>query len=105
MGQLATALPMDALRAFCDRWNIATVALFGSALRDDFGPESDVDVLVTFAHGDRHSLLDEAQMEMELEAIFDRKVDLVDRAAMEQSGNEIRKRSILESAQTIYESG
>jgi predicted nucleotidyltransferase len=105
MGRLAAALPIEELQKFCSHWNISTVALFGSSLRDDFGPESDIDVLVTFASGDRHTLLDEAQMEMELEAIFDRKVDLTDRAAVEQSSNEIRKRSILDSAQTIYESG
>ena len=43
------AIPHEKLQEFCRRWQIVELALFGSALRDDFGPDSDVDVLVTFS--------------------------------------------------------
>ena len=52
------ALPSDVLADFCERWQITELALFGSVLRDDFGPESDVDVLVSFEPRVPHTLLD-----------------------------------------------
>lgn len=54
--RLAIDLPMEAIRAFCERHGIARLSLFGSVLRDDFGPESDVDVLVEFAEGRKPGL-------------------------------------------------
>ena len=87
---------------FCERWQIAELALFGSVLRDDFGPESDVDVLVGFRPTATHTLLDLERMEDQLTRILGRKVDLVDRAAVEASRNYIRRRAILESAETLY---
>ena len=75
---------------------------FGSVLRDDFGPESDVDVLVSFEPRVPHTLLDTVRMQEELSGMFGRKVDLIERAAVEQSQNYIRRRAILQSAETIY---
>jgi uncharacterized protein len=95
---LSIALDRHTLSAFCDRWGVAELALFGSVVRDDFGPDSDVDVLVSFGHGVRRGLFDLAQMELELEAIFGRKVDLVTRRSIEQSHNWIRRTQILTSA-------
>ena len=92
----------EKLAAFCKRWLIIELALFGSVLRDDFGPESDVDVLVRFEPNARHTLLDMVQMEDELCSILGRKVDLIERAAIENSPNYIRRNSILQSAKTIY---
>ena len=63
------------LAELCDRWKIAEVALFGSALRDDFTPESDVDVLVEFEPGARVGLSFFA-MQDELSELLGRKVDL-----------------------------
>jgi predicted nucleotidyltransferase len=95
-------LPMDAIAAFCARWQITEFALFGSVLRDDFGPDSDIDVLVTFASESKWSLFDLVYMENELEHIFERKVDLASRAGVEESMNYIRRKAILKSARVIY---
>jgi hypothetical protein len=90
-----------ALAAFCRKWRIAKLALFGSVLRNDFRPGSDVDVLVTFAGDARPGLLDRLQMVRELEELFHRRVDLVERSAVEESPNYVRRREILESAEVI----
>lgn len=88
---------------FCDRWNVAELALFGSVLRSDFKPdESDVDVLVTF-NSDCSWTFDAAfQMREELMALFQRKVDLISRKSLEQSSNWLRRNHILNSVQVIY---
>jgi len=90
------------LADFCRRWKITKMALFGSVLCEDFRPDSDVDVLVSFAKDAHYTLLDLARMEGELEKIFGRKVDLVELSAVEKSRNYIRRKSILASAETIY---
>ncbi len=106
----ATAEPADGLRirvdrtkieAFCQKWKIVELAFFGSVLRDDFGPDSDVDALVTYAEDARWGWkIVDAQDE--LAAILGREVDLVDRGAIEESENWIRRRHILEHARTFY---
>ncbi len=71
------SISKDALAAFCKEHGITWLAIFGSALRDDFGPESDVDVLVEFAPNRVPGLLGVAGMELELSELFEgRKVDL-----------------------------
>jgi predicted nucleotidyltransferase len=92
----------EELGAFCRRWKVAELALFGSALRDDFGPDSDVDLLVTFAPDADWSLLDHIRMQQELADLLGRPVDLVSRRAIEQSRNPLRRREILGSARTVY---
>ncbi len=92
----------DEIAAFCKRWQVTELALFGSVLRDDFGPESDVDVLARFEEKARHTLFDLDQMEEELTTIFGRKVDLISWRGVEQSRNYIRRKAILQSAETIY---
>ena len=87
---------------FCQRWKITEFALFGSVLRDDFRPESDVDVLVTFVPEARYSLFDLVDAQEELKEIFGREVDLVERPAIEKSENYIRRKHILASAETVY---
>lgn len=95
-------VPDQAIEQFCQKWRIRELALFGSVLRDDFRPESDVDVLVRFEKPVRWGLFAFGDMEDELAAILGRRVDLVTRAAVEESENYIRRRAILGSAQTIY---
>lgn len=90
------------LAAFCLRWKIAELAVFGSALREDFGADSDVDLLVTFAPDADWSLLDHVRMQEELAQLLGRPADLVSRRAIERSPNPIRKRAILGSARTVY---
>lgn len=95
-------IPGDEITAFCKRWQVTELALFGSVLRDDFGPKSDVDVLVCFGPQARHTLLNIAQMQVELSSTLGREVDLIERAAVEQSPNYLRRKTILQSAETIY---
>ncbi len=97
-------IPRNKIAAFCKRWQVTELALFGSVLRDDFGPESDVDVLVGFGEAARHRLFDLDDMELELKEIFGREVDLVSRRGVEASSNHLRRNSILQSAQSIHES-
>ena len=49
------AIPVDGIAAFCECWQVTELALFGSVLRDDFGPDSDIDVLVSFDQAARHT--------------------------------------------------
>jgi hypothetical protein len=98
-------LPKDKIKDFCRRWQIAEFALFGSVLRDDFSPDSDLDILVTFAPEADWSLLDHVRMEMELKALLGREIDLVSRRAIERSSNWIRRQAILGTAQPFYVAG
>ena len=95
-------LPNEQIAAFCERWNIVEIALFGSVLRDDFGPDSDVDMLVRFRPGQYPSLFGLSEMESDLAEVVGRRVDLVERGGVERSPNYIRRRAILNSARTIY---
>lgn len=95
-------IPDKAIRDFCAKWKIADFALFGSVLRKDFRPDSDVDVLVAFDDSARWSLFDLAAMRDELTSIFDRDVDLVLRSAVESSPNPYRRKEILGNARTLY---
>jgi predicted nucleotidyltransferase len=90
------------LRDFCARWKIRELAVFGSVLRDDFRPDSDVDVLVSFEAGDQWRWSDLLQMRAELERIIGRRVDFVERRAVEQDRNPFRRREILQTARSIY---
>jgi predicted nucleotidyltransferase len=87
---------------FCRRWQISELALFGSVLRDDLCPESDLDVLVTFFPGANWGLLDHYQIKQELARLLGRGVDLLTRRAVEQSRNWLRRREILSTAQVVY---
>ena len=95
-------IPRSQIDSFCRSWQVSELALFGSVLREDFGPDSDVDVLIQFQPQARHTLLDMARIEEELRQIFGRDVDLVERSAVEQSRNHIRREAILQSAESIH---
>ncbi len=97
-----TGVPTNALDAFCERWQVEELALFGSVLRDDFGPHSDIDILIRFKTERTPGLFGIAEMERELGDLFGRRVDLVTRAAVETSRNYIRRKAILESARVVY---
>ncbi len=90
------------LEAFCQRWQVQELALFGSVLTTNFGDNSDIDVLVSFQPATNRSLLDLIQAEIELSGIMGKPVDLVERSVIEQSDNWIRRRSILANTKTIY---
>jgi predicted nucleotidyltransferase len=93
------AIDQGRIADFCHRWQVTELALFGSVLREDFGPESDVDVLVTFAPEAPWSLFDLVDMMDELEAIFGRKVHLVEGDGLR---NPIRRRAIVSSREVIH---
>ena len=101
MSKLAIPLPMDEIRAFCRKWKIARLEVFGSILRDDFGPESDVDFLVTWAEGANWGWGEYLRAGGELSALIGRKVDFVERSAIEESRNWIRREDILGTARDI----
>ena len=89
----------ERIEAFCRKWKIREFALFGSVLRDDFRPDSDVDVLVVFDPDFQPALRDWLDMEDELEAMFGRKVDLVEKGSVE---NPFKRRHILRSNAVLY---
>ncbi len=95
-------LPRQSIIAFCEKWRIVEFALFGSVLRDDFRPDSDVDVLVGFASDAGHTLFDLVHIQEELHSLLGRDVDLVEKSAIERSPNYLRRKAILESAEVVY---
>jgi predicted nucleotidyltransferase len=92
-------VPAAQVEAFCRKWRITEFALFGSVLREDFGPDSDVDVLVTFAPDHGWGLYELVDMQDELEVLFGRKVDLVMRGGLT---NPFRRHEILRTRQVLY---
>jgi predicted nucleotidyltransferase len=89
----------DEIAQFCRSWQIKELSIFGSALREDFRPDSDVDVLVAFDEKARWSLFDLMRAERELEQIFGREVDLVEKKAVR---NPFRRQHILSHHEVIY---
>ena len=95
-------LGRPAVAAFCRRWKVRELAVFGSALREDFRPDSDVDFLVSFEPDANWGLLEQATMYNELAVLLGRRVDLVSRRAIERSTNWIRRQAILDSAEVVH---
>lgn len=98
-GKAKIDIPYDKIQEFCRRWRIEEFAIFGSTLTDDFRPESDVDVLVTFQRGAPWGLFEIVEMVEELKRIFGRNVDLVEKEALR---NPFRRREILSQSQVVY---
>ncbi|MDI6770826.1 MAG: nucleotidyltransferase family protein [Anaerolineales bacterium] len=97
-------IPIDKkkIAAFCRRWQVSEFSLFGSVLREDFHSGSDVDVLVSFRPQAAWSLWDMAEMQEELERLFGRSVDLVEKDALR---NPFRRHSILNTREVFYATG
>ena len=93
----------DRLADLCRHYGIERLELIGSFARGDAGPESDVDVLVTFKPGVRIGL-EFVRLKEELEALFGREVDLLTRASVENSPNKYFRRFALRRTEAIYES-
>jgi predicted nucleotidyltransferase len=93
-------IPIDqqSVGDFCRRWDVVELGLFGSVLRDDFRPDSDVDVFVTFQSDARPSLFDLAAMQDELSVIFGRRVDLGTKRSLKPS----IKDDIIASAEVLF---
>lgn len=92
-------LPQAGITAFCRKWQVRELALFGSVVRDDFNADSDIDVLISFAIGSPWSLMDLIAMRDELAALFGRPVDLVEREALR---NPIRRERILSTREVVH---
>ena len=97
-------VPSELIVTFCERWSITKLALFRSVLRDDFGPDSDIDVLAQFGKEARHTLFDMDRVEEELKGIFGRGVGLVSWRAVGRSPNYQCRGAILQSAELVYRS-
>ncbi len=95
-------IPQSRLADFCRKWRIVELSLFGSVLRDDFGPGSDVDVLVVFENDARVSSFDLIDARNELAEIFGRRVDMLTRRAVEQNHNPWLRHEILSTARQVY---
>jgi predicted nucleotidyltransferase len=95
-------LSIEEIAEFCEKWNIESMDLFGSVLREDFGPDSDIDFLITYTPGAPRGLLKRVRMKYELEDLTNRSVDVIVRKSIEDSENWIRQREILTTAQNIY---
>ena len=95
-------LSVDTIKVFCQKWQITEFALFGSVLRDDFRPDSDLDVLVSFFPQAPWTILDLVTMQQELQQIVRRDVDLIEKRVIEKSENWIRRTEILNTAQVVY---
>lgn len=95
-------MPQEKVVEFCRKWRVKELAIFGSAVREDFRPDSDVDVLAAFEAGVQWGFRQWLEMTRELEALLGRKVDLVERRLIEQSENYIRRRHILNHLERIY---
>ena len=102
---VAIEINSAAIEAFCRKWSIEELALFGSVLTNEFSANSDVDFLAVF----REPQPDWGpwmgrwrEMEEELSAIVGRRVDLIEKKAVEQSENYIRRRHILNHQRTVY---
>jgi predicted nucleotidyltransferase len=92
-------VPQARVEEFCRKWKISEFALFGSVLRDDFRPDSDVDVLVTFVPGAEPGYRDLLAMEGELREIVGREVDLVEKEGIV---NPFRKHHIQHHHRVLY---
>jgi uncharacterized protein len=92
-------IPRNGIEAFCRKWKIKELSLFGSVLRDDFRPDSDVDVLVSFEADAPWDLFDLVDMRDELMALFGRDVDLIEKEGLR---NPFRRRTILDTREVIY---
>ena len=92
----------DKIAEFCRRWKISRLAVFGSIVRGESGPDSDIDLLVTFQNEADWTMFDHFTMEEELSHMFGREVDLISIKALEENQNPIYRREILDSARQIY---
>lgn len=96
------SIPRKKIAEFCKRWSVTEFSLFGSVLRDDFRPDSDVDVMVTIDPKAHIGLFEIAEMMIELEGMFKRPVDLIEKEGLR---NPYRRREILRTAKVIYAAG
>ncbi len=101
---LSVEIPVEPLHDFCQRWKVSELAVFGSALHENYKLDSDLDLLISFEKDSQWGFFDLVNMESELGIIFNKKIDLVEKTAISSSENYLRRKGILENAQIIYQS-
>ena len=99
MTEIRITLPQEKIEAFCRKWKVSELSLFGSVLSAEFRPDSDIDVLISFVADAGWGLFDFVDMLDELEDIFGRKVDMVEKEALR---NPFRRKRILSSKEVVY---
>ncbi|MGE0601587.1 MAG: nucleotidyltransferase family protein [Dehalococcoidia bacterium] len=92
----------SSLREFCQKWGVAELSVFGSVLRDDFRPDSDIDFLVTWLPDREPRLFDMLEMKDELARLVGRSIDLAQKSVVERDHNPIRRGNILSMAKVVY---
>lgn len=95
-------IPEAALKAFCEQHHIRKLSLFGSVLRDDFRPDSDIDVLVEFDENYRIGLMGFAALQLELSELLQREVHLSTFRSVAENANHLHLKHVLDSSQIIY---
>src|SRR5436190_23280015 len=98
-GQPKIELPLEQIKVFCAKWKIREFSLFGSVLREDFAPQSDIDVLVSFQPDAPWNLWDLVSMQEELRGILGREVDLIEKEGLR---NPFRRHEILNTRRVVY---
>jgi predicted nucleotidyltransferase len=104
MQKISVDISDDQIRHFCQRWKVSELAIFGSAVKEYYSDDSDVDLLISFEPDTRWGLFDLVTMENELKDIFGKEIDLVEKNAVSKSQNYIRRKGILDGAQIIFHS-
>ena len=97
--RIRVKIPKKGLNEFCQRYQVKRLVLFGSVLRKDFRPESDVDVLVLFSPEARVGLLTLSRMRRELSSLFNRRVELVPTDGLKP----VIREHVLSDIEEIYE--
>ena len=98
-GRINIPIGPQRIAEFCRKWKIVEFALFGSVLREDFRPDSDVDVLVKFGPESRWSLWDLVDLRQELVDMFGHDVDVVEKKGLR---NPFRRHEILTTRRILY---
>lgn len=93
----------EVIKSFCKKWNIKELSFFGSVVTERFNDKSDLDILISFSDNSHYGLFELSEINIELEHIFRRSVDLVTRNSVERNSNPIRRRSILNNLRFVYE--
>ena len=98
MSTVKIKIPTENLDTFCQRYQVRRLSLFGSVLRDDFQADSDIDVLVQFEPDARVGFMTLGKMQRELEALFQRPIDLIPQDGLKP----VIREEVLASAQEVY---
>ena len=99
VGQPKTPIPMEKIEVFCRKYGVEEFSLFGSVLRDSFRPDSDVDVMLKFKPGYGFTFENTPGIQEELEAIFGRPVDVIEKGKIK---NPFRRHAIMSSYRVVY---